>query len=146
MKTRRRTRARASVVPTESAEQASVIQWWVAYARTKGLDERLLFSVPNGSVLAGDARRRGIQMARLKREGLRPGVPDLMLARPKYSGLPGASTGLFAGLFVEMKRRGGKPSKHQVEYADLLRRSGYNVVIAQGFDEAVRAIRAYIMI
>ena len=139
------TRPRRSATPTESAEQCAVLQWWAAYCRSKGMDERLLFSVPNGSALAGDARRRAIQMARLKREGLRPGVPDLMLARPKYSGLPGASTGLFAGLFVEMKRRGGKPSKHQVEYADLLRRSGYNVVIScGGFEEATRAIRAYI--
>jgi hypothetical protein len=32
----------------------------------------------------------------------------------------------------------------QIEVADILRRQGYNVVIAEGSDEAIRAIRAYL--
>ncbi len=51
---------------------------------------------------------------------------------------------LFPGLFIELKRKGGKASPEQLEMADFLRRAGYNVVIAQGFDEARRAIEAYL--
>ena len=36
-------------------------------------------AVPNGAVLRGDGRDRAIQMAALKREGLTPGFPDLLV-------------------------------------------------------------------
>ena len=52
--------------------------------------------VPNGAVLAGDARQRAIQMAKMKRMGFKNGVSDCFLAVPK---------GGFAGLWIEMKRR-----------------------------------------
>lgn len=36
-------------------------------------------AVPNGATLRGDARDRAIQMANLKRDGLTPGFPDLLV-------------------------------------------------------------------
>jgi hypothetical protein len=36
-------------------------------------------AVPNGAVLAGDGKTRAIQMASLKRQGLTPGFPDLIV-------------------------------------------------------------------
>lgn len=36
-------------------------------------------AVPNGAVLRGDGRDRAIQMASLKRDGLSPGFPDLLV-------------------------------------------------------------------
>lgn len=36
-------------------------------------------AVPNGAVLRGDKRDRSIQMANLKRDGLTPGFPDLIV-------------------------------------------------------------------
>lgn len=36
-------------------------------------------AVPNGSVLAGGAEQRARQMASLKRDGLTPGFPDLIV-------------------------------------------------------------------
>lgn len=141
-------------LPTESQEQCAVISWWALYCKTKGLHENLLFMVPNGSVLAGDARGRAIQMARLKREGLRKGAPDLMLATPKFDcpringkflvNLAKPPVTLFFGLFVEMKRIGEKARPEQIVFADMLRRQGYSVVIAQGADEAIRAINGYL--
>ena len=135
------------IIPTEHDEQVAVLQWWESYARTKKIDPRLLFAIPNASRLTDTGR-----IYKWK-EGLRAGVPDLMLAWPKMSfirivnwrGLnQPIDKMLFAGLFLEMKRIGGKPSKAQLDMADLLRRAGYNVVIAYGFEEAQRAIRAYI--
>lgn len=147
-----RSKAPQAPEPSETQEQQAVLQWWASYAPTKGIDERLLFAIPNGSVLAGDSRHRAIQMARLKREGLRVGVPDLMLAWPKH-GICSQKTNdatiswsqpLFFGLYVELKRKGGKASPDQLEMADLLRRAGYSVVIAIGFDEARQAIVGYL--
>lgn len=82
-------------------------------------------------------------MRSMKAQGLRVGVPDLMLAVPKWH----VKHVLFAGLFIEMKRRdhaSGKPAHEQLAYADLLRRMGYNAVICEGADEAIRAIKEYI--
>lgn len=132
-------RKQAAAHPTESQEQAALIAWWNHYAPTKGLDPRLLFAIPNGAMLAGDARLRAIRMAMLKRGGLRVGVPDMFLAVPKM--LHGHTT--FHGLFLELKRIGGKASPDQIAMATLLRRD-YNVVIVEGCDEAMRAIKAYL--
>jgi hypothetical protein len=134
-------------VPKESAEQRAVIRWWASYCRTKGLDERLLFASWNGAHLAGDSTRRAIKMRLMKMQGLRPGVPDLFLALPKrdrYS-LREYNVWLFAGLFIELKRtKGSTTSPEQHEYINLLRKQGYNCVIAYGADEAIRAIRGYV--
>jgi VRR-NUC domain-containing protein len=121
--------------PSESQHQAAVIAWWDVYAKTKQLDPSLLFAVPNGSVLAGDARRRAMQMHRLKCTGLRVGCPDLILALP---------SGAFHGMFIEMKSKEGKVNEDQREYHTLLRRHDYNVVTAFGSDEAITAIKAYV--
>ena len=135
-----------NTLPSEYAEQKAVCDWWRLYARIKGLDERLLFSVPNGAHLAGSSQQRAIKMKMLKATGLRPGVPDLFLAVPKF--VPGLEISpqelMFAGLFLELKRKGGRPQSNQVSYCDLLRRRAYNVVVAQGSAEAIRAIKAYV--
>jgi hypothetical protein len=129
---------------SERIEQNVVVRWWEVYARTKALDPRLLFAIPNGAFLAGDKRQRQIQMAKLKQSGLRPGMPDLMLALPRFGDMKMLSATLFSGLFIEMKKIGGSASPLQLEIATLLRNHGYNVVIAEGSDEAIRAIRAYL--
>ena len=67
-------------------------------------------AVPNGSVLAGDARARAMQSNALKRSGMRPGFPDLILV--EHSG-ENARVG-----FMEVKREGGKMSPEQIAFAD----------------------------
>lgn len=114
---------------TEHQEQALLIDWFDHYAPTKGIDPRCLMAIPNAG------KRSFAAAAWLRAEGLRPDAPDLFLAVP---------TRLFPGLFIEMKRRGQKARPGQVEYASVLRRAGYNAIIAAGFEEAQRAIRAYV--
>ena len=122
-------------IPLEFQEQIAVIDWWKVFAPTIGQDERILFSVPNGSVLAGDARARARQISKLKATGMRPGMLDLMLALPTHC---------FPGMFIELKRRqGGVTSPEQVVMVSILRRAGYNVIVARGADEAIKAIKAY---
>lgn len=115
---------------SEHAEQVSVVDWWaLQYKRFGVADERLLFCVPN-------AGKRSFKMAAwLRREGLRKGLPDLMLAVPR---------GPFHGMFIEMKTSTGKPTSEQLELMTLLRLQDYNVIMARGATEAIRAITAYL--
>lgn len=109
-------------------------------------------AIPNGAHLAGDAKVRAIKMNKMKREGLRVGAPDLLLTVAKH-GVHNSKSGevniiwpevAFYGMFIEMKRQGETARPNQIEFAHLLRQQGYNVVIAQGADEAMRAIKGYI--
>lgn len=130
------------IVPSEHEEQAKIISWFAEYCLTHGMDDRLLFCIPNGAHLAGSAKLRGFKMFKLKSEGLRVGVPDLMLAIVRDD------IGIhlqFAGLFIEMKRIGGdNPTQAQQEYHALLQAQGYRVLTCYGADEAIGAITEYL--
>lgn len=119
----------ASPVPPEHFEQCALISWWNLQARACGLDEELLFAIPNGGYRskAGAAKLRG--------EGVRSGVPDLFLAAPRKGK---------GGLFIEMKKqKGGKIGANQKIMLEKLRRQGFSAVIACGWEEASRIIRDY---
>ena len=122
--------------PTEHAEQSALIFWWDAVAAQHGLDHRLLFAIPNG----GD--RHPAVAAKLKVEGVRAGVPDLMLAVARM-GTKGWRP--YGGLFIELKRVGIKSAKAgQEEYHALLRAQGYRVEVCSGFEAARAAILGYL--
>jgi len=136
---RRRRRSGKPGAPriSEHAEQVAVIQWWGSYCGTVGLDERLLMAIPNA------AKRSPRTGSAMKAEGLRPGCPDLMLAVPMRTEQHGRVP-LFHGMFCELKATDGKARDNQIDYADVLRKAGYNCVIVYGADEAIRAIKAYV--
>ena len=131
-------------IPTEHQEQVAVIDWFNSYGPTKGISPRLLIAIPNGSILAGDARMRAIQSHRLKREGMRVGMPDLFLA------VPGT---WYHGLFIELKRTGWTAPKsgkakthidHQYTMLQLLELKQYRAVLCVGADAAISTIRGYL--
>lgn len=100
----------------------------------------LLYAIPNGSVLAGDIRARAMQVNALKRAGMRPCVPDLVLAVPR---------GRWHGLYIEMKRKGwkrpGSPHEQgQRLYLDALSEQGYRAVFCAGADDAISTITHYL--
>lgn len=115
-------------IPTEHQEQSAVCQWLNAH--------RILYAaIANGSHLAGSPKQRAIQMARLKREGLRPGMPDIFL----ISAPPGHPE---ARCWVEMKRsKGGRLSLAQAERHEVLRKHGDIVIVAHGAGEAIDALQ-----
>ena len=88
------------------------------------------------------------QANRLKRLGNERGFPDLQLLEPRAG---------FAGAFFELKAEGAKLYRPNGElYADkhldqqsamlnTLRAKGYYADFAQGFDEAVEKISAYLL-
>lgn len=126
------------IKPSEHASQAAVIQWF-SYARKKyGLPEAALFAIPNGG------ERNAIVGARLKAEGVRKGIPDLLLAVPKRTDLPTISVIHESGLFIEMKTRTRKPSTDQLAAMSYLRKAGYEVALCYSTDEAIQAITEYL--
>jgi hypothetical protein len=121
----------------EHDEQVAVIAWASLMAR--GFPElELLYAVPNGAKLPyrGKGKARfSPEAMRLKAEGLRPGVPDLVL--------PVARQG-YHGLYIEMKYGKNKPTPEQVWWADRLAEQGYLSTVCWGSQEAIDTIQAYL--
>jgi hypothetical protein len=106
---------------------------------------RYLHAIPNGGP------RDGATAAKLKAEGVKPGVPDAFLPLPR---------GMWAGLYVEMKRPGtektgkrkavivdraaGSTSGEQNEWIGYLRSAGYGVAVAFNWREAAKQIQSYV--
>ena len=115
--------------PSEEQEQIAVFEW-VTIMRNQYPDLDLLLHIPNGGL------RSKSEAVRFKRMGVKPGVPDLFLPVPRGSS---------HGLFVEMKRRkGGRLSEEQKEWADALMNQNYTWICANGAEEACDAIFAYL--
>lgn len=117
--------------PSEHASQAAFFAWWVLYAPTVGVPERLCFAVPNGG------KRHIAVAAKLKAEGARAGVVDVFLDVPAAG---------FHGLRLEFKKPGKKvrPGSEQEAWIFDARRMGYNVLVVWTTEEAIRAVKAYI--
>lgn len=125
----------ARILPTETQEQCALMQWWSLYAPTVDIDARLLFAIPNGAYLGRDQRGREIQMAVLKRMGLRPGVSDLMLAVARKT---------FHGLYVEMKAQDGETRQDQISFRQLVIGQGYKAEFCYGAVSAIETIKGYL--
>lgn len=111
-------------MPSEAEEQRAVIEWCDALKLP-------IFHIPNGG------HRHKSVATELKRQGVRPGVPDLFLPIAK---------GNYHGLFIEMKRRDFYPyqaSDKQVEWLRRLQQNGYAAFICKGADEAIACIEQY---
>ena len=90
----------------------------------------LLFHIPNGG------RRDAAEAANLKKQGVKPGVPDLFLPVPR---------GDYHGLFIELKRRdGGRLSETQKGWLLALERQGYAAVVCHGARDAVDVLIKYL--
>ena len=113
---------------SESQEQASLISWW-KLAGPKLAPNVVLAAIPNGGA------RDAVTGARLKREGVVRGMPDLLLACPRC--------GRHA-LFLEMKTSRGRVSDSQRNLFPLLEAQGYGVAVCHGWREAAETIEAYL--
>lgn len=116
-------------VAMESDEQQALFRW-AAYNRGKWPELEMMYHIPN------EGRRSAREGARMKREGLRAGVPDICLPVPR---------GAYHGMYVELKRtRGGTVSAAQDEWLHRLTRQGYVAVCCKGWEAAARAIEDYL--
>ncbi len=86
------------------------------------------YHCPNGG------SRNGIEAAKLKAMGVKPGVPDCMILDQKHD---------YSGLAIELKVGYNKPSEHQLAIFDKLVERNWMVVVSWSLDEVIDLIDWY---
>jgi hypothetical protein len=110
---------------SEHQEQVTLFRW-VEIQQAAVPELALLHAIPNGG------HRSKVAGAKMKAEGVKPGVPDICLPVPK---------GKWHGLYIEMKTCTGTTSEEQRWWLAQLQRQGYRVAICRSW----KAARDFIM-
>jgi len=106
----------------------------------------LFHAIPNGGA------RDKITAAKLKAEGVKPGVLDTFLPVSKpftYDAGQGEQTAYYCGLYIEFKEPGRKTHKNgglsdeQIAFGDAVREQGYCVRAAYTWREAANLVMLY---
>lgn len=113
---------------TESAEQAALIRW-AMFMENRYPELELLYHVPNGG------KRDRITATKLKAEGVKAGVPDLVLP---------VRRGGYLGLYIEMKVGRNTPSANQEYWLKKLAEQGYKTAVCYGWEEASAVLENYL--
>lgn len=109
----------------EASHQEAFFQWLRLYP---WIDE-LTWHTPNGGA------RTKAGGAALRRQGVKPGVPDIYVAIPNDG---------YHGYFIELKSKGAKTTEHQDKMHVNLERNGYKVDICYSWTEAKDNLLAYL--
>lgn len=113
---------------TEHQSQVMLFTW-ASWHVGKHPELKLLFAVPN-------AGKRSIGAASyLRAEGLRSGVPDIVLPVPRAG---------YGGLYIEMKTIKGKVSEKQADWILSLSAAGNCVRVCRSYEEAIEVITGYL--
>lgn len=113
---------------SEHQEQVALMAW-AALAMTTRPELALLVAVPNGGL------RHIAVAAKLKREGVSAGFPDLALP---------VRRGEFGGLFIELKTAKGVVSPAQAAWIARLNAHGQCAVVCRGWLAARRVVESYL--
>lgn len=105
---------------SESREQQSLFEWAV-WMSGRYPDLELLYHIPN------EGKRSRATGGRMKREGMRAGVPDVCLPVPR---------GKYCGLYIEMKSASGKVTENQKGWLEKLKQAGHCTRVCYSFEEA----------
>lgn len=127
-------RSASPLDPTETEIQTALINA-LELQRGRYPEIGLLFAIPNSGGLKGGFRTNARLVMKNRRMGVRKGVPDLMLPVPR---------GLFHGLFIEMKKPGGKPSPEQKVWLDQLSAQGYRTVVIFSVQSGIEVVLDYL--
>jgi hypothetical protein len=115
---------------SEHIEQVKLFTW-AKLQSNKHVPLTMMFAIPNGG------QRNIVTATKLKAEGVKSGVPDIMLAYPSKHA---------HGLFIEMKSVKGSLSENQREWISTLSSNGYQCNVCYSFDEAKKIICDYLEI
>lgn len=99
---------------------------WAALQRFEGIE--LMHAIPNGG------QRHGAVAAKLKAEGVKPGVLDVSWP---------VARGGFVGLAIEFKYGDGNPTKEQRERITGLQKQGWCVAVCWDWQAAARLLSGY---
>lgn len=110
--------------PTEEQEHLEFMDW----VRLHPEIDKYLIHIPNGG------SRHKAEAVKLKRMGVKAGVSDFFIAWPTSS---------YYGLWMELKRKCGKPTKEQSKWLHDMYLAGYKSIICYGCDDAIQEIKKY---
>ena len=128
VKERKTPDGRIQLTGSEDAEQEKVVCWAKLMSNAYP-DLELLYHVPNGG------SRNKAEASKLRRMGVRAGVPDLVLPVPRAG---------YAGLYIELKVGENRPSNSQKDWLEKLTIQGYQALVCYGGNEAIRALEQYV--
>ncbi len=113
---------------SEHQEQVTLFKW-ADMQQAAHPDLALMHAIPNGG------HRTKVAGAKMKAEGVKPGVPDICLPVPR---------GEWHGLYIELKTRTGTASDEQRWWLTELQRRGYRVAICRSWMAARDFIMDYL--
>ncbi len=112
----------------ESREQITLFEWAILQ-ECKYPELELLHHIPNGG------KRAKTTAIRLKMEGVKPGVPDVMLPVPR---------GIYHGLYIELKAGKNKTTEKQDKWLSNLKQQGYYTAVCYGWESASEVLLKYL--
>lgn len=131
---------------SEHNHQQALFQWIALFGVKIDPLMQWVHAVPNGSKLIGigtvAGKREG---AKMKAEGLKPGVPDIFWPAPREQ----VRRGVLHGLWIEMKKPGretekqGGLSDEQVRWLTNLSIARYGTAVAYGWIDAAWVLATY---
>ena len=114
---------------SEHTEQATFIDWCEYAKKIYHPELDMIYAIPNGGL------RNVIVAGKMKREGVKAGIPDLHLP---------VARGEFHSLYIEMKHGKNKLTPKQVERKAQLEREGNAVVVCYSCEEAIGVVSEYL--
>lgn len=125
---------------TEHSHQVALFAWAALPPVAEAFPEleRGLFAIPNGGSRGDTQQSRSIEGGKMKAEGAKAGVSDMMLAVPK---------GGCHGLFIELKKlkaKGVGPSDEQTKFGNFVQNQGYGFIVCYGWRDARDIIIQYL--
>lgn len=112
----------------ESGMQIAFINW-CNWNVSRYPELNYIHHSPNGG------KRSAKEAARFKKEGVKPGFPDLILPVPR---------GCFNSLYIELKTEKGKLTENQIRWIEFLRQNGNKVLVCRSVDECIRIVKEYL--
>lgn len=113
----------------ESGHQEALF-CWAGYQLGSMPELEYMYHVPNGG------KRDKATAAALKRQGVKPGVPDIVL--------PAVRAG-YHGLYIELKAGRNTTTENQKRWLEYLRQQGYYTAVCYGWQLAAELIERYLL-
>lgn len=116
----------------------------VLFFKRVAVDHRLsgvlMTAIPNGGF------RHKATAAKLKAEGVVPGVPDILVFQPSVlqPAVAGGQYVQYVGLAIEMKVKPNKPTPAQLAWHVNLRARGWSVAVCYSAEEAYDTLLRYL--
>jgi hypothetical protein len=125
---------------TEAAHQMALFAW-AAMNVERFPELKWLHHIPNGGSRGDTEQSRKIEGGKLKAQGVKKGVLDLMLPVRRAA---------YCGLYIEMKKpdqravKFGGASAEQIEFANFVISQGYKAMLCHSWEEAKDELIRYL--